>query len=146
MNISDNTRTNRSSYDIGSIEVNCSNSCSSTDSIGYSKTSDVYILGIESLDINSANGCICTNLTGDNTSSDLGIQDISSIEVCGAIDVDISPLTIGSTKIESVITDRSELEVRLPCLSRLIVEEGLVGGSLKNDTAIIGCGIGSRSS
>ena len=62
------------------------------------------------------------------------------------IDIDISPLTIGSTDIQSVITDRSKLEVSLPCLSRLIVEECLVGGSLKNDTAVVGCGISMTTS
>ena len=61
--------------------------------------------------------------------------------MCGAINVDISPLTIGSTDVQSVITDRSELEVRLPCLSRLIVEEGFVCRTLNNDTAVVGCGI-----
>ena len=66
--------------------------------------------------------------------------------MCGAVDVDISPLTIGSTDIQSAITDRSKLEVSLPCLSCLIVEECLVGGSLKNDTAVVGCGISMTTS
>ena len=138
MNISDNTSTNCGGYDVKlRIKIN-SRWLQQYRHIGYSKTSDVYIFGIESLDINSANGCICTNLTGDNTSSDLGIKNISSIEMGSTIDIDISPprSVVPISRVSS--PTGVNLRLNLPCLSRLIVEECLVGGSLKNDTAVVG--------
>ena len=61
--------------------------------------------------------------------------------MCGAVDVDIFPLSVGSTEIESVIANRDEFKIRFPCFSWVIIKESLISRSLKNDTAIVGCGI-----